>query len=83
MVYLLEQRRTVGAFKTIVASSNFKYVYSQFKKTIENVTGGNDKDVIFGLSAAKQKKYPDILGYFKVGGEHSNIILRIRQIEED
>ena len=83
MIYLLEQRKTVGAFKTIAASSNFKYVYSQFTKTVENITGGNGKGAIFGMSATKQKKYPDILRYFKVGSEHYNVILRIRQIEED
>ena len=79
MIYLIEERRTIGAFRTITATSSFKEALRVFEDAKEKAGFGMGYDEIYKDG---DKKDPSIVKYAKVGGSHNNTIIRIRQVKE-
>ena len=82
MLYLLERRNTAGSFKTLTASRDLNLITTRFNDAVAEWDGYNNTRKI-ELTNAEKKKYPDVIKYFKIGGSHANVTLRIRQVEEE
>lgn len=77
--YLIEIRRTVGAYKAIAATYNYKNAQEIFEEAKKNFGFGKGRpEKHMGVD----KKNPDILASAKVGSAHDNLIIRIRKTEE-
>jgi hypothetical protein len=74
-VYLIEQRRTVGSYKTIAATYTEQNALAIFEEAKKNNGFGQGRPEIHKDG---DKKDPSILKYAKVGSSHDNTILRIR-----
>lgn len=72
MMYIVEKRHTVGAFKTIYATAELK---AAFNKLEAEMNGRDDWQ--------PYKYDQNVIASTKSGNEHDNIILRIRQQKED
>lgn len=79
-MYLIERRKTVGAFKTIAATFNQDKAIGIFEEAKRNEGFGQGREEKLALTSAEKKKYPDVIAYGKVGGSHNNIILRVREV---
>ena len=72
-MWLVEKRRTVGAFTTIGADADIHKAKSIMEEAIEDL-GYPEAD------AQWRDPTPEIPFCVKYGNEHNNIILRIRKI---
>lgn len=76
--YLIEIRRTVGAYKVIAAMYNYENAIAAFEEGKKNFGFGKGRpEKHMGVD----KKNPDILASAKVGDAHDNLIMRLRKIE--
>lgn len=76
--YLIEIRRTVGAYKVIAAMYNYENAIAAFEEGKKNFGFGKGRpEKHMGVD----KKNPNILASAKVGTVHDNLIMRLRKIE--
>ena len=81
--YIIERRKTVGAFKTIALTYNLDKAKEIFEEAKKNEGFGQGYKEKLVMTNAEKKKYPDVVEYAKVGGSHYNITLRIRGVEAE
>lgn len=81
-IYILESRRTVGAYKTIQVFGSLDKAIEKFeeiKRVMVSVAANPGIPCKTELTKAEQAKNKDVIAYFKIGGSHNNEILRIRE----
>jgi len=80
-MFVVEKRKTVGAFKTVSMNTSLKEAEEVFEK--EKIDAGFNcgYEEKLEMTNAEKKKYPDVIKYAKVGGSHYNITIRIREVE--
>ena len=79
MIYLIEERNTVGAYKTVAATNYLVDALKVFEDAKNQAGFGQGFPEIH---KGEDKKDPSIIRYAKVGGSHNNTIIRIRQVKE-
>ena len=79
--FIIERRKTVGAFKTIALTYNKEKAMEIFEEAKKNEGFGQGYREKLEMTKAEMKKYPDVIAYGKVGGSHYNITLRVREVE--
>lgn len=82
MIYLIEARRTVGAYKTIGMAYSEDKALEIFEECKKNNGFGCGYKEVYTLTKAQQKSNPDVIKFAKVGGTHYSYAVRIREIEE-
>ena len=80
MAYLVEIRRTVGAYKTVAACYNLQVAREIFEETKKNNGFGQGYSEVLEMSDKQKRMEPHIKAWAKVGGAHHNVIVRIREI---
>ena len=80
MIYLIEVRNTVGAYKTVAACYNLADARKIFEETKKNNGFGQGRPEVLEIPKG-QKKDPSIKAWAKVGGTtHHNTIVRIKEV---
>lgn len=80
MTYLVEIRRTVGAYKTVAACHNLREARKIFEETKKNNGFGQGYPEVHKMTEKQKKMEPFVKAWAKVGGTHHNVIVRIREI---
>ena len=80
-MYIVEKRKTVGAFKTISMNTSLTEAEALFEQEKVNAGFNEGYKEKLEMTNAEKKKYPDVIKYAKVGGSHYNITIRIREME--
>ena len=80
MTYLVEIRRTVGAYKTVAACYNLREARKIFEETKKNNGFGQGYPEVHKMTEKQKKMEPFVKAWAKVGGTHHNVIVRIREI---
>lgn len=80
MTYLVEIRRTVGAYKTVAACYNLQEARKLFEETKKNNGFGQGYSEVLKMTNEQKRMNPHIKAWAKVGGTHHNVIVRIREI---
>lgn len=80
MTYLVEIRRTVGAYKTVAACYNLQEARKIFEETKKNNGFGQGYPEVLKMTDKQKKMDPHVKAWAKIGGEHHNVIVRIREI---
>ena len=80
MTYVVEVRRTAGAYKTVAACYNLKTARQIFEETKKNNGFGEGRPEVLKMSPKQQRLDPFVKAWAKVGGDHDNTIVRIREI---
>ena len=84
MFYVVEKRYTVGAYGVLGVFANKDTAVKAY--TLEVMRYEKEWkgcDVVRKMSAAQKRKNPDVIVYTKLGGTHQNVIIRIREMEEE
>lgn len=79
-MYLVEVRRTVGAYKTVAACYNLKQARGIFEEAKKNNGFGQGYPEVHKMSPRQKQMEPFVKAWAKVGGTHCNVIIRIREI---
>lgn len=80
MTYLVEIRRTVGAYKTVAACYNLQEARKIFEETKKNNGFGQGYPEVLKMTDEQKRINPHVRAWAKVGGTHHNVIVRIREI---
>jgi len=81
MIYLVEIRRTVGAYKTVAACYNLKEARKIFEEAKKNNGFGQGRPEVLRLTEKQKKMNPFVKAWAKVGGTiHDYTIVRIREV---
>ena len=80
MTYLVEIRRTVGAYKTVAACYNLQEARKIFEETKKNNGFGQGSPEVLKMTDEQKRMNPRVKAWAKVGGTHNNVIVRIREI---
>jgi hypothetical protein len=80
MTYLVEIRRTVGAYKTVAACYSLKEAHKIFEETKKNNGFWQGYPEVHKMTEKQKKMEPFVKAWAKVGGTHCNVIVRIREI---
>lgn len=80
MTYLVEIRRTVGAYKTVAACYSLQEARKIFEETKKNNGFGQGYPEVLKMTDEQKRMNPHVRAWAKVGGTHHNVIVRIREI---
>jgi hypothetical protein len=80
-IYIIEIRRTVGAYKTVSVCYNLKEARKIFEETKKNNGFGRGRPEVLHMTEKQKKMEPFVKAWAKVGGTpHDNTIIRIREV---
>ena len=80
-MYVIEIRRTVGAYRTVGAAYNLKVAKQIFEETKKNNGFGQGRPEVLAMTEKQKKMDPFIKAWAKVGGTtHDYTIVRIREV---